>query len=60
MSSKDIITRLKREGWEFKNQTGSHTKWYNPETNKTVIVPHPRKDVPTGTLKQIFKQAGWK
>jgi len=24
-----------------------------------VIVPHPRKDMPPGTLRSIYRQAGW-
>ena len=54
MTSKEIIAKLKKEGWELKGQTGSH-----PVTKKRVTVPHPRKDFPVGTLKNIFKQAGW-
>ena len=26
---------------------------------KTIIVPHPKKDLPTGTARAIAKQAGW-
>ena len=59
MTSKEIISRLKKERWIFKGQTGSHTKWENPMTKKCVTVPHPKKDFTKGTLKAIFKQAGW-
>ena len=24
-----------------------------------VVVPHPRKDIPIGTLRNIYRQAGW-
>jgi predicted RNA binding protein YcfA (HicA-like mRNA interferase family) len=24
-----------------------------------VVVPHPRKDLATGTLRNIYRQAGW-
>ncbi len=24
-----------------------------------MTVPHPRKDIPVGTLRNIFRQAGW-
>lgn len=59
MTSKEIIAKLKKEGWELKGQTGSHTQWWHPVLKKSVTVPHPRKDYPIGTLKSIFKQAGW-
>ena len=60
MTSKEIISRLEKEGWEFKGQTGSHTKWQHPVSKKVVIEPHPRKDFPKGTLQSIFKMVGWK
>ncbi len=35
--------------------------WASNYTNKPghVVVPHPRKDMPLGTLRSIFRQAGW-
>jgi predicted RNA binding protein YcfA (HicA-like mRNA interferase family) len=27
--------------------------------DKTVIVPHPKKDLPLGTARSIARQAGW-
>jgi len=59
MTSKEIIKRLKKEGWTFKGQSGSHSKWEHPTTKKCVTVPHPRKDFSKGTLRAIFKQIGW-
>ncbi|WP_075291093.1 type II toxin-antitoxin system HicA family toxin [Pararhizobium arenae] len=55
--SKAIIKRLKAEGYELVTVTGSHHKLR--KGTKTVIVPHPRKDLPTGTARAIAKQAGW-
>lgn len=52
MTSKEIIAKLKKEGWELKGQTGSHTQWYYPVTKKQVTVLHPRKDF------LIFKRVG--
>jgi predicted RNA binding protein YcfA (HicA-like mRNA interferase family) len=31
----------------------------HPATRRMVIVPHPRKDIPPGTMRSIYKQAGW-
>ncbi|MEX0346104.1 MAG: type II toxin-antitoxin system HicA family toxin [Rhizobiaceae bacterium] len=56
-NSRKIIERLKRDGFELVNVRGSHHK-YRKE-NRTVIVPHPKKDLPTGTARAIAKQAGW-
>jgi predicted RNA binding protein YcfA (HicA-like mRNA interferase family) len=55
--SKKIIRRLQQEGWEIASQRGSHVKLKNG--NRTVIVPHPKKDLPEGTARNIAKAAGW-
>jgi len=56
-SSRKIISRLEDEGFELVKVTGSHHKF--KKDNKTVTVPHPKKDLPIGTVRNIYKQAGW-
>lgn len=56
-NSGKIIKRLKSEGFEIVSITGSHHKLRKGEM--TVIVPHPKKDLPTGTARNIAKMAGW-
>lgn len=55
--SKKIVKRLKDEGFELVSIKGSHHKYRKGAL--TVIVPHPKKDLPTGTAREIAKQAGW-
>ena len=55
--SKKIVKRLKDEGFELISIAGSHHKFRKGTI--TVIVPHPKKDLPTGTARAIAKQAGW-
>jgi predicted RNA binding protein YcfA (HicA-like mRNA interferase family) len=31
----------------------------HPETRAMVMVPHPKRDLPRGTVRSIYKQAGW-
>jgi hypothetical protein len=38
---------------------GDHRKFKHPDKPGHVTVPHPRKDLPVGTLRNIFRQAGW-
>ncbi|CDG86119.1 type II toxin-antitoxin system HicA family toxin [Janthinobacterium agaricidamnosum] len=57
MNSADIIKQLKSDGWEHVSTRGSHHKYRNPKTGKSVIVPHPKKDLPIGTVNSILKQA---
>ncbi|MFV0554698.1 MAG: type II toxin-antitoxin system HicA family toxin [Mangrovibacterium sp.] len=58
MSSHDLIKELENAGFEFKSSRGSHHKF--TKDNITVIVPHPKKDLPKGTANSILKQAGLK
>jgi predicted RNA binding protein YcfA (HicA-like mRNA interferase family) len=60
VKSRDVISRLKAEGWEQAGGKGDHVKFKHPELAGHVVVPHPRKDLPIGTLRNIYRQAGWK
>jgi predicted RNA binding protein YcfA (HicA-like mRNA interferase family) len=54
-----LIKILEHSGFMFKRSKGSHQLYYNPITNKTVIVPfHGGKDMKKGTFLAILKQAG--
>jgi predicted RNA binding protein YcfA (HicA-like mRNA interferase family) len=55
--SKKIIMRLKDEGFELIAIRGSHHKFR--KGNRTIIVPHPKKDLPAGTARAIARSAGW-
>jgi predicted RNA binding protein YcfA (HicA-like mRNA interferase family) len=57
--SRDIIRRLQRDGFDEVSVRGSHHKFFNARLKRVVIVPHPRKDIPVGTVRSIYKQAGW-
>lgn len=56
-NSKIIVKRLRAEGWTFVSAKGSHHKFRKGSI--TVIVPHPKKDLPLGTARSIAKMAGW-
>ena len=58
-NSRDIIRRLEREGWQLVRVKGSHHQFKHPDMNALVTVPHPRRDIPIGTVKAIYKDAGW-
>jgi len=55
--SRKIVKRLKDDGFELISVRGSHHKFRKGEI--VLIVPHPEKDLPTGTARAIAKQAGW-
>jgi predicted RNA binding protein YcfA (HicA-like mRNA interferase family) len=57
MKSTAIIAALKKDGWEQVAQKGSHVQFKHPTKHGRVTVPHPKKDIPIGTLRSIEKQA---
>lgn len=60
MSPKEMVKLLKKNGFEEVSQNGSHVKFKNPETERTVIVPYHSKDLKKGMEQAILKQAGLK
>lgn len=56
-NSRKLLTLLQKDGFERVGGKGSHTKLRKDA--RTVIVPHPKKDLPLGTVRAIYKQAGW-
>ncbi len=60
MNSREVISTLRRDGWYEVNQVGSHKQFKHPVKPGRVTVPHPRRDIPLGTLRSIEKQAGIK
>lgn len=60
MKSADILRALAANGWVRVAQKGSHVQLKHPAKPGRVTVPHPRRDMPMGTLRSIEKQAGIK
>jgi len=58
MNSKSIIKELKKNGWILERTKGSHHHFIKKGSDVIVTVPHPKKDIPIGTLKNIEKQSG--
>jgi len=57
ISSQQFLKIIKAHDFDFVSQAGSHAKYRNSE-GRTVIVPHPRKDIPIGTLRSMIRQSG--
>ena len=58
VDSREIIRRLKQDGWFEVAHVGSHKQFKHASKPGRVPVPPPRRDVPAGTLRSIEKQAG--
>jgi predicted RNA binding protein YcfA (HicA-like mRNA interferase family) len=60
LSPKDVARRLAGEGWIVKRKgPGDHVQYVHPEKPSRVTLDTGVKDIPIGTLRSIFRQAGW-
>jgi predicted RNA binding protein YcfA (HicA-like mRNA interferase family) len=57
MDSRSVIAALEADGWRQIAQRGSHVQLKHPTKPGRVTVPHPKRDLPVGTLRSIEKQA---
>ncbi|MFW6290168.1 MAG: type II toxin-antitoxin system HicA family toxin [Mariniphaga sp.] len=55
-SSNKIIKTLLNNGFLLVSQRGSHAKY--KKGSRTVIVPSPKKEIPSGTFRSIIRQSG--
>ena len=55
--SRKIVQRLLADGFVLMAIRGSHHKFR--KNGLIVIVPHPKKDLPSGTARNIARMAGW-
>lgn len=61
MKVRDVIRRIESDGWQFERQRGSHRVYTHPNKPGTVTVAGANgKDIPSGTLGNILRQAGLK
>jgi len=58
MDSKTIIKQLEDDGWLQVRVKGSHHHFKHPVKPGLVTIPHPKKDLPIGTVRNILKSAG--
>jgi len=60
---RDVIALLESQGWREVRAAGSHRQFTHPRrTGRVTVSGHPRLEVPLGTLRSIYRQAGldWK
>jgi predicted RNA binding protein YcfA (HicA-like mRNA interferase family) len=57
MNSKDLIKILEQDGWKIVATKGSHYQYKHQIKKGRVTVPHPKKEIPIGTISSILKQA---
>lgn len=56
---REVIRRVKADGWKQVRTEGSHRHFQHPIKDGTVTIPgHPNDDLAPGTYKSILRQAG--
>jgi predicted RNA binding protein YcfA (HicA-like mRNA interferase family) len=60
LDSRALIRILVEGGWREVRVAGSHHTFKHPERPLILTVPHPKKDLPIGTVNSILKKAGLK
>ena len=58
MTSKELLKLIKKDGWYFVGQKGSHAQFRHPIKKGRVTIPMHSGDLAKGTEKSILKQAG--
>jgi predicted RNA binding protein YcfA (HicA-like mRNA interferase family) len=58
MTPREVMQRLRREGWAQRPGRGSHAVFTKPGRDM-IPVPNHRGDLKTGTLRSIARAAGW-
>lgn len=57
MRSADLIRELLDLGWVLDRVRGSHHVFKHPQRPGIIVVPHPKKDLGTGLVAAIRRQA---
>jgi predicted RNA binding protein YcfA (HicA-like mRNA interferase family) len=60
MNSKELISKLEKDGWTLRGSKGSHHVFIHPVKAGHISVPHPKKDLGVGLVQKLLKQAGLK
>jgi len=61
MTPAEMIRLLKKNGFLYvKSNNGSHQKYHNPQTGRTVSVPLHAKELKKGLEQRLLKDAGLK
>lgn len=58
-NSRKLIKLLEQDGWYLVDVRGDHHQFKHPARKGRVTVPHPNRDLPTGTIRSVYRQAGW-
>jgi predicted RNA binding protein YcfA (HicA-like mRNA interferase family) len=58
-NSRKLLKMLVKDGWTVVRSRGSHHTLKKIGVNHPIVLVHPKKDLPIGMVRQIYKDAGW-
>ncbi|WP_046476800.1 type II toxin-antitoxin system HicA family toxin [Candidatus Filomicrobium marinum] len=58
-NSRKLLRLLQKDGWVITRINGSHHTLKKKGVKHPIIFVHPKKDLPIGLVKRIYKDAGW-
>jgi predicted RNA binding protein YcfA (HicA-like mRNA interferase family) len=59
-NSRKLMRKLEQDGWKVVRIKGSHHTLKNPRFTFPIVFVHPKKDLPIGLVRRIYKDAGWR
>ncbi len=59
-NSRKLIRMLERDGWVLDRVSGDHHTFKHPEKEQIITVTHPRRDLPIGLVRKLYRLAGWR
>ena len=60
LSPREVVRLLRDDGWTVKRKgPGDHVQYAHPAKPGKVTIDMGARDIPTGTLRSIFRQVGW-
>ncbi|MGF1464098.1 MAG: type II toxin-antitoxin system HicA family toxin [Maricaulaceae bacterium] len=57
MGSGELMKALQAAGWTLVRAKGSHHHFKKPGHRNIITVPHPRRDLPPGLLRDCIRKA---
>jgi predicted RNA binding protein YcfA (HicA-like mRNA interferase family) len=60
MDVSEVLRRLRSDGWIQVKSKGGHRQFKHPtKPGRVTVSGNPSHSIPLGSLKSIFRQAGW-
>jgi len=58
--TRDVAARLRQDGWIIARKgPGDHVQYRHAVRPRRVTIDMGAREIPTGTLRSIYRQAGW-